>query len=104
MASRDNIFTQRIRSGVSLMAWLCAGGLVLSACAHPQEQPAPRNSLHQETGMEGSTMPRANPPHHPNTSGNIVSPPGNPAGNPAGAPPIVGGTTSQHYVPWPEGR
>jgi hypothetical protein len=48
-------------------------------------------------------MPKARPPYFPNTSGNIVAPPGNPAGNPAGSPPIVGGTENQQGG-WPEGR
>ncbi len=63
----------------------------------------PKNSLAQHTGEAGSTQPRARPPHYPNTAGNIVGPPGNPAGNDAGAPPIVGGTESQHGG-WPAGR
>jgi hypothetical protein len=49
-------------------------------------------------------MPRSQPPYYPNTSGNIVAPPGNPAGNPSGAPPIVGGTANQEAAAWPEGR
>ena len=61
------------------------------------------NSLAQNTGEPGSTMPKSHPPYYPNTSGNIVSPPGNPAGNPSGAPPIVGGTANQQAA-WPEGR
>jgi hypothetical protein len=48
-------------------------------------------------------MPKARPPYFPNTSGNIVAPPGNPAGNSAGSPPIVGGTENQQGG-WPEGR
>ncbi|HSF69222.1 MAG TPA: hypothetical protein VLA47_02495 [Nitrospira sp.] len=48
-------------------------------------------------------MPKSQPPYFPNTSGNIVAPPGNPAGNPSGAPPIVGGTENQQPA-WPEGR
>jgi hypothetical protein len=48
-------------------------------------------------------VPRSNPPHYPNTSGNIVAPPGNPGGNPSGFPPMVGGTETQQTA-WPEGR
>ncbi|HEU4503527.1 MAG TPA: hypothetical protein VFR79_01755 [Nitrospira sp.] len=48
-------------------------------------------------------MPRSQSPQYPNTSGNIIAPPGNPAGNSSGAPPIVGGTTSQQTA-WPEAR
>jgi hypothetical protein len=48
-------------------------------------------------------MPQSHPPYYPNTSGNIVAPPGNPAGNPSGAPPIVGGTANQQAA-WPDGR
>ncbi len=80
------------------LSWL----LMLPGCAQ-NDRLADLNSLEQETGAEGSTIPKARPPFYPNTSGNIVSPPGNPAGNPAGAPPIVGGTTNQ-TAGWPEGR
>ncbi len=76
--------------------------MILPGCAQ-NDRLADLNSLEQETGAEGSTVPKARPPFYPNTSGNIVSPPGNPAGNPAGAPPIVGGTTNQ-TAGWPEGR
>jgi hypothetical protein len=62
-----------------------------------------KNSLKQHTGEPGSTVPRSNPPHYPNTSGNIVAPPGNPGGNPSGFPPMVGGTETQQTA-WPEGR
>ena len=76
---------------------LCAG------CAYSDETSGRTNSLRQQTGQEGSTVPRANPPYYPNTSGNIVAPPGNPGGNPAGAPPLVGGNLNQESG-WPEGR
>jgi len=62
-----------------------------------------QNSLSQNTGEAGSTVPKSHPPYYPNTAGNIVAPPGNPGGNQAGAPPIVGGTENQRVV-WPEGR
>jgi len=84
--------------------YLCAAGLVLAAgCSTPQDKLAAQNSLHQNTGEAGSTMPSANPPYYPNTAGNIVAPPGNPAGNAAGNPPIVGGTENRQGG-WPEGR
>ena len=70
------------------------------ACSHRSDS---QNSLSQHTGKTGSTMPKSQPPYFPNTSGNIVAPPGNPAGNPSGAPPIVGGTENQQPA-WPEGR
>jgi hypothetical protein len=73
--------------------------LSFPACAGTQ----PKNSLSQHTGEAGSIQPKARPPRYPNTAGNIVAPPGNPAGNDAGAPPIVGGTESQHGG-WPGGR
>jgi len=82
---------------------LGALGASQAACSGPDDRAAARNSLHQQTGHEGSTVPKSQPPYYPNTSGNIVSPPGNPAGNPAGAPPIVGGTMNQRGG-WPEGR
>jgi hypothetical protein len=85
-------------------ALCCAGWLLTQgACAHHDDRLADLNSLEQETGVAGSTVEKARPPHYPNTSGNIVSPPGNPAGNPAGAPPIVGGTMNRGSG-WPEGR
>jgi hypothetical protein len=71
-----------------------------SACSHRADT---QNSLSQNTGEAGSTMPKSQPPYNPNTSGNIVAPPGNPAGNPSGSPPIVGGTENQQPG-WPEGR
>lgn len=86
------------------MAVLWAAGLLFCvACSHRDDGPATKNSLQQNTGEAGSTIPRANPPYYPNTSGNIVAPPGNPGGNPAGAPPIVGGNMNQESG-WPEGR
>ena len=70
------------------------------ACSYRSDS---QNSLSQNTGEAGSTMPKSQPPYFPNTAGNIVAPPGNPAGNPSGAPPIVGGTENQQSA-WPEGR
>ena len=64
---------------------------------------ATKNSLSQHTGESGSTIPRTNPPHYPNTAGNIVAPPGNPAGNTAGSPPIINGTENSSGG-WPAGR
>ncbi|HEU4684054.1 MAG TPA: hypothetical protein VFS39_06090 [Nitrospira sp.] len=81
-----------------LVAALCVGLAAGTACSRP-----PQNSLSQNTGEAGSTIPKARPPYYPNTAGNIVAPPGNPGGNPAGAPPIVGGTENQQGA-WPEGR
>jgi hypothetical protein len=78
--------------------------LVYGGCAHRNDRLADLNSLEQQTGAEGSTVPKARPPFYPNTSGNIVAPPGNPGGNAAGAPPIVGGTTTNQTAGWPEGR
>jgi len=86
------------------MTWFGAAVLVLlAACSLGDERLARQNSLSQNTGKAGSTMPRGHPPYYPNTSGNIVAPPGNPAGNHAGDPPIVGGTVNQQSG-WPEGR
>lgn len=67
------------------------------------EQAKRQNSLSQNTGESGSTTPKGQSPYYPNTSGNIVAPPGNPGGNASGAPPIVGGTSTEQTV-WPEGR
>jgi hypothetical protein len=78
---------------------LCVAIAGSTACSSSNGQ----NSLKQNTGAAGSTMPKSHPPYYPNTSGNIVSPPGNPAGNSAGSPPIVGGTENQQAA-WPEGR
>ncbi|MBD0315392.1 MAG: hypothetical protein ICV75_01760 [Nitrospiraceae bacterium] len=78
--------------------------LVHTGCAHRNDRLADLNSLEQQTGGEGSTVPKARPPFYPNTSGNIVAPPGHPGGNPAGAPPIVGGTSTNQTAGWPEGR
>jgi len=86
------------------MTWFGTAALVLlAACSLGDERLARQNSLSQNTGKAGSTMPRVHPPYYPNTSGNIVAPPGNPAGNRAGDPPIVGGTANQQSG-WPEGR
>lgn len=81
-------------------AAICTMVVSVSACAHRSDT---QNSLSQHTGDAGSTVPRSQSPQYPNTSGNIIAPPGNPAGNPSGAPPIVGGTTSQQTA-WPEAR
>ena len=62
-----------------------------------------QNSLAQNTGEAGSTIPRSHAPYYPNTAGNIVAPPGNPAGNPAGSPPIINGTENSSDG-WPAGR
>jgi len=43
-----------------------------AACSFGDETSGHKNSLRQQTGQEGSTVPRANPPYYPNTSGNIV--------------------------------
>lgn len=64
---------------------------------------ATQNSLAQNTGEAGSTIPRSHAPYYPNTAGNIVAPPGNPAGNPAGSPPIINGTENSSDG-WPAGR
>jgi hypothetical protein len=85
--------------GWPLVAAVCVLVGSGSGCSSPGTQ----NSLKQNTGEAGSTMPKSQPPYYPNTSGNIVSPPGNPAGNSAGSPPIVGGTENQQAA-WPEGR
>ena len=78
--------------------------LTIAAAADGCSQSATRqNSLSQNTGEAGSTAPKSQPPYYPNTSGNIVAPPGNPGGNASGAPPIVGGTSTEQTV-WPEGR
>jgi len=74
----------------------------VSACGLSPESPG-KNSLKQHTGEPGSIVPKTNPPYYPNTSGNIIAPPGNPGGNPSGFPPIVGGTETQQTA-WPEGR
>jgi hypothetical protein len=81
-------------------AALCTVVVSIGACSQLFDT---KNSLSQHTGEAGSTIPSAEPPEHPNTSGNIVAPPGNPGGNPSGAPPIVGGTTSQQTA-WPDAR
>lgn len=81
-----------------LVATFCIIVAAATACSS-----APQNSLKQNTGDAGSTVTRSHPPYYPNTSGNIIAPPGNPGGNPSGAPPIVGGTTNQQAA-WPEGR
>lgn len=84
---------------------LVSGTALLSAlaCAQTSDGTPAENSLRQHTGEAGSTVPRAGSPRYPNTAGNIVAPPGHHGGNDAGAPPIVGGTESQHGA-WPEGR
>jgi hypothetical protein len=81
-------------ASLSALITLCSG------CSHGLDK---QNSLGQNTGEVGSTTPKSQPPYYPNTSGNIVAPPGNPAGNPSGSPPIVGGTVNQQAA-WPEGR
>ncbi len=84
----------------SVLPALCLMIALGSACSSQSDT---QNSLKQNTGDAGSTMPQSHPPYYPNTSGNIVAPPGNPAGNPSGAPPIVGGTANQQAA-WPDGR
>jgi len=74
---------------------------VLAAGCTPQART--QNSLSQNTGEAGSTLPKSQPPYYPNTAGNIVAPPGNPGGNGSGSPPIVGGTSTEQTA-WPEGR
>jgi len=91
------------RTAVCSMTLVVAGLMLSAGCSRGTDASNHRNSLRQQTGQEGSTMPRANPPYYPNTSGNIVAPPGNPGGNPAGAPPIVGGNMNQESG-WPDGR
>ncbi len=94
-----------LKTRARFTAWstgVCAAALMMSVgCA--SDRPGARNALAQQTGEEGSTMPRSNPPFYPNTAGNIVAPPGNPGGNAAGAPPIVGGNMNQEGG-WPYGR
>jgi len=77
-------------------AWMLSAG----ACSIGDSG---KNSLYQQTGQEGSTIPKQHAPYYPNTAGNIVAPPGNPGGNPAGAPPIVGGNLN-HAGVFPDGR
>ena len=83
-----------------LCSIICCAILMVCAGCIPQ---ATKNSLSQHTGESGSTIPRSNPPHYPNTAGNIVAPPGNPAGNAAGSPPIINGTENSSGG-WPAGR
>lgn len=83
-----------------LSSSLCCAMLIVCAGCLPKES---KNSLSQHTGEAGSTIPRSNPPHYPNTAGNIVAPPGNPAGNAAGSPPIINGTENSSGG-WPAGR
>jgi hypothetical protein len=71
----------------------------VAGCSLPRTQ----NSLSQNTGEAGSTLPKSQPPYYPNTAGNIIAPPGNPGGNASGSPPIVGGTSTEQTA-WPEGR
>ncbi|HKT33557.1 MAG TPA: hypothetical protein VJR03_01915, partial [Nitrospira sp.] len=78
----------------ALSALLVSGG----ACSSRADT---KNSLQQNTGEVGSTVPKSHPPYYPNTSGNIIAPPGNPAGNSAGSPPITGGTENQQAA-WPD--
>jgi hypothetical protein len=98
-----DVFPARSTGRRLLMGLLFSSLLIHAGCARHSDRLSDLNSLEQETGAEGSTTPKARPPFYPNTSGNIVSPPGNPGGNPAGAPPIVGGTMNQSGG-WPEGR
>ncbi len=86
------------------IAWVVAAALSIviaadSACSSRSDS---QNSLKQNTGDAGSTTPTQSA-YYPNSSGNIVAPPGNPAGNSSGSPPIVGGTANQQPA-WPEGR
>jgi len=92
------------RTGIcSLRAAVCCFLFLCAACAGSDERLAAQNSLHQQTGQAGSTIPRGYGSSYPNTAGNIVAPPGNPGGNAAGAPPLVGGNMNQEGG-WPEGR
>jgi hypothetical protein len=83
-------------------SWAIVVGMALITCMGcvPKET---KNSLAQQTGEAGSTLPRTNLPYYPNTAGNIVAPPGNPAGNSAGSPPIINGTENSSGG-WPAGR
>ncbi|HEY6084724.1 MAG TPA: hypothetical protein VIU63_04975 [Nitrospira sp.] len=82
------------------LAVLLTAVVAVSGCSLKSDKVAAQNSLHQQTGDAGSTVPRSSGSYYPNTAGNIVSPPGNPGGNPPGAPPIVGGNMSQQGE-WP---
>jgi hypothetical protein len=84
-----------------MVMMLCTAIAAGTACSSRSNG---QNSLRQSTGDAGSTVPKAQAPYYPNTSGNIIAPPGNPAGNPSGAPPLVGGNTNQQATAWPEGR
>jgi hypothetical protein len=95
------VISRRHIAWTGAVVTLCAALVAGTACSSRSNG---QNSLKQNTGDAGSTMPRSQPPYYPNTSGNIVAPPGNPAGNPSGAPPIVGGTANQEAAAWPEGR
>ena len=83
------------------MALVCAAWtLSVGACSYGDSG---KNALYQQTGEEGSSVPKKHSPYYPNTAGNIVAPPGNPGGNAAGSPPLVGGNMNQSGG-WPEGR
>ncbi len=77
-------------------------GMMLIACVGCVPK-ATQNSLAQNTGEAGSTIPRSHAPYYPNTAGNIAAPPGNPAGNHAGSPLIINGTENSSDG-WPGGR
>ena len=98
-----NQVDDRLAIGWLTVILLCAVAITGAACARQTDKPVPPNSLYQNTGEAGSALPKSRAPYYPNTSGNIVAPPGNPAGNASGSPPIVGGTENQQGA-WPEGR
>ena len=88
------------RPDIACAAVLMTIAALVGGCS-PQART--QNSLSQNTGEAGSTVPKSHAPYYPNTAGNIVAPPGNPGGNASGAPPIVGGTSTEQTA-WPEGR
>ena len=64
-------------ASISRKSFAIIVGMILTLCMGCVPK-ATDNSLAQNTGEAGSTVPRSHLPYYPNTAGNIVAPAGEP--------------------------